>query len=210
MKTYESPKRLPRFGSLQSVLDLLGSGHDVLDVGCAEGQLARHDNGLNRFWGIDFNQESLAIARPFYEDVACVNLNAYDGAPIFCGKRFGRVVFADVLEHLIGPEKTLRGAIRLLQPGGAIVLSLPNIALWRVRVNLLLGRFDYTKYGVLDDTHLHFYTFASAKRLVESCGYHIESTLGAANELGPIARKVRPLRNLASINIVMKCTPIGR
>jgi 2-polyprenyl-3-methyl-5-hydroxy-6-metoxy-1,4-benzoquinol methylase len=207
MKAYESPDRLPRFGSLRTILELVGNDRDVLDVGCAEGQLARHDTGGNRFWGVDFNAQSLEAARPYYSDVARVDLNAYAGEPIFGGKRFDAVVFADVLEHLLDPRTLLRSSAEMLKPGGSVIVSLPNIALWRVRLNLLFGRFEYTKYGVMDDTHLRFYTFASARRFVEEAGYDVDVTLGAANELGLIARKVRPLRNLASINVIMKCQP---
>lgn len=206
LKTYATPERLPQFGSLSTILRILGSGHDVLDVGCSQGYLGRYDNGRNRFWGVDGNPAALEVARQYYVDVACAELNSSE-ADWFSGKRFDVVVFADVLEHLLSPEKMLERAASLLRENGRIIVSLPNVALWRVRLNLLFGSFNYTKYGVLDDSHLHLYTFASAQRLVERCGYRILDTVGAANELGFIAQKVKPLRTLASINVILTAKP---
>lgn len=204
LKQYGTPSALPRFGSIQTIINLLGTGHDVLDVGCSEGYLGRYDNRRNRFWGLDYNGAAVKMARAFYEDARCVDLNAEKIDGIF-DRKFDIVVFADVLEHVLDPKSLLRSVRSLLKDSGTIIVSLPNVALWRVRMNLLFGKFDYTEYGVLDDTHLHLYTFASGRRLVESCGYRVVRTIGTANELGLLSRYVRPLRDLASINVVMTC-----
>jgi len=72
---------------------------------------------------------------------------------------------------LSGPER--RGGRARLRPAGAIIVSLPNIANLRVRLGLLFGRFDYTDSGILDRTHLRFFTLRSARELMREAGYRI-------------------------------------
>lgn len=84
------------------------------------------------------------------------------------------VVMADVLEHLRRPEWTLARVRRLLKADGRVLVSLPNIAYWSVRLQLLRGRFDYTDTGLLDRSHLRFYTRATAIKLCESAGFIID------------------------------------
>ncbi len=209
-KSYERAPVLPLYGSLRTIVRLVGAQRDVLDVGCASGYLGKllipHGH---RVYGIDGNEKAVEEARGWYDGVLCADLNKHDLAAPFQGKTFDTIIFADVLEHLLEPEEVLRYFRRLLKTDGKIIVSLPNVALWRVRLNLLLGRFDYADYGVLDRTHLHLYTFASAQRLLEGAGYRVTATHPAMNLFGfGVLTDLFPfLRSLLAIHIILEAVP---
>jgi len=208
-KKYERALRLPFYGSLNVIRKLCGQNRDILDVGCASGYLGKIllSQG-NRVYGIDGNNDAVALAKGFYNDALCLDLNHLPQEPIFSGKKFDVIVFADVLEHVLDPESVLRYFGQFLKPTGKIIVSLPNVALWRVRLNLLFGKFDYTDYGVLDRTHLHLYTFKSARILLENAGYTVSLSRSAMNlYFFGIATAIFPfLRSLLSIHIIMSAT----
>jgi O-antigen biosynthesis protein len=89
---------------------------------------------------------------------------------------FDVVLYMHILEHLVDPWQVLRNTRAWLRPGGSIVILIPNIAAWRPRKTLFFkGTFDYEDVGVLDRTHLRFFTLKSARELVESTGYRVVS-----------------------------------
>lgn len=84
-------------------------------------------------------------------------------------------LMADVLEHLRQPENVLNRIRKLLAPGGTALVSLPNVVYWRMRLEYLRGRFDYTDMGILDRTHVRFFTLKTATAMFEACGFRIET-----------------------------------
>jgi hypothetical protein len=70
----------------------------------------------------------------------------------------------------------LRKASELLAPNGRVIICLPNIAHWSIRASLLMGKFEYTSTGILDVTHLRFFTPKTARKLIEDAGYQVIST----------------------------------
>nr|WP_256369411.1 class I SAM-dependent methyltransferase [Methanococcoides sp. AM1] len=180
-------------------------GEIVLDVGCSEGYLAKHIPN-NDVWGIDANCQALFKAKETCAEVKLVDLNNLPINPIF-SQKFDVIVFGDVLEHLLYPDKVLKHFKQYLKSQGRIIVSLPNIALWRVRLNLLLGKFDYSDYGVMDSTHLHFYTFKTSKDLISSSGYNVIKVQGAANFLGSVVHNASFLRKILSIHIIIVAIP---
>jgi 2-polyprenyl-3-methyl-5-hydroxy-6-metoxy-1,4-benzoquinol methylase len=86
---------------------------------------------------------------------------------------YDAIIFADVLEHLVDPWGVLREVRSLLNPGGRVLVSVPNIAHWTARINLLMGRFDYTEGYLMDRTHLRWFTRKSARQLAASSGYRV-------------------------------------
>jgi methionine biosynthesis protein MetW len=196
-------RELPKYGSIATIAEEIAPGERVLDVGCSDGCLARY-LPENEVWGLDVNPRAVERARQFCKNAEVFDLNLLDSQPLPFESEFDVIVCADVLEHLLWPEKVLRHLAGTLRNGGRAVISLPNIALWRVRLKLLFGLFDYTEYGVLDSTHLHFYTFKTAKELVECCGFRVLKMKGSNTYtiLGFFARYMPCLKRLFSVNII--------
>lgn len=157
------------------VVELVGSGQDVLDVGCAEGDVARRLQELgNRVSGLDRDEEAAEKARPDLENVVVADLDTSSLLEHFDAASFDVVLLADVLEHLKEPSRALRDATTLLRDGGRLVLSVPNVAHGALRLALLQGRWEYTETGLLDNTHLHFFTRSSLFELVEGAGLAVD------------------------------------
>jgi 2-polyprenyl-3-methyl-5-hydroxy-6-metoxy-1,4-benzoquinol methylase len=148
---------------------------DVLDVGCGFATTSQHiaERG-NRVTGIESSAEAVAVARGRVSDVVHADLQQLDDVKrALSGRRFDVIIFADVLEHLAWPIGILRGYLELLNEGGSVIVSLPNVGLWSVRLNLLAGRFHYEETGVLDHTHLRFFTRRTARELIEHAGLEV-------------------------------------
>lgn len=163
------------------LLSMVPAGSRVLDCGCAGGFLA---SALRRKHcvvdGVEFEPEAAAKARLVCRRVYEVSLEEPRLAAALHEQQYDRIIFGDVLEHLRDPEVVLASTVSHLAPGGRVLVSIPNIAHWRVRKSLLLGRFDYEEFGLLDRTHLRFYTFEGACRLAARAGFQIvrhEATL---------------------------------
>ncbi len=148
-----------------------GHGKRVLDVGCATGAvgLALHRDFGCAVVGIEFDAGSAAACQG-YERV--VVGSAEDPSLIHSlDDHFDVILFGDVLEHLRRPEIALRGLRQWLRPGGCALVSLPNIAHLRHRLWLAAGKWEYTEEGIMDRTHLRYFTLASARRLFAECGW---------------------------------------
>lgn len=127
----------------------------VLDVGCGTGSVTAVANGGkgNDVLAIEPDADRSAVARERGIEVFCGFLDEE-----FIARKgpFDVIVFSDVLEHLPSPDAMLKLAISGLRPGGIILASVPNVAHWSVRLNLLFGRFNYTETGLCDATHLRW------------------------------------------------------
>jgi 2-polyprenyl-3-methyl-5-hydroxy-6-metoxy-1,4-benzoquinol methylase len=154
------------------MIELVGSNKRVLDVGCATGYLAEALGGNgNVVSGVEYDRAAAEKARPHLDRLVIGDLEALDLVKEFGEATFDAVVFGDVLEHLRDPLPVLRQARPLLKAGGSVVISVPNIAHGDIRLSLLNGRFDYTNTGLLDETHLHFFTRESLGRFLKDAGF---------------------------------------
>ncbi len=148
----------------------------VLDVGTAEGYLGAALAAMGHtVVGIEADADAARVAAPAYAamyhaDVAC--------NPVLAEAPFDIVVAADVLEHLAEPAAALSWLAGLLAPGGLAVVSVPNVAFVSVRLGLLAGRFEYRPRGILDSTHLHFFTRRSLLRHLRAAGLRPRRLLG--------------------------------
>jgi methionine biosynthesis protein MetW len=144
----------------------------VLDVGCGTGSLTNIvNNGKNNeVLGIEPDKSRAEVARSRGLDVFCGNLNEE-----YFSRRdlFDVVVFADVLEHAADPAALLRLASRGLKPDGFVLISVPNVAHWSMRLHVLRGRFDYTEIGIRDATHLRWFTLKSVQELLHSQKFEV-------------------------------------
>jgi len=150
---------------------LVGPGKRVLDVGCATGYLGEV---LKRreceVVGVEIDPTAAAKAADVLDDVLVADLEEVDLLATFGPGSFDVIVFGDVLEHLRDPLRLLRGSVALLRPGGSVVVSVPNVAHGSVRLALLQGQWQYRDLGLLDRTHVTFFTRASLLRLMGDAG----------------------------------------
>lgn len=161
--------------SHRKMLQLIGNNKEVIDFGCATGYLAHFlkDRGC-RVVGLEVNAEAAKVAEQYCEQVIVADLDLISLAEVFPDKKFDVAVFGDVLEHLRDPWELLKATVNLLKPDGYIVASIPNIAHGAIRLALLKGKFEYAHLGILDDTHLRFFTRETVGRLFEDTGYFID------------------------------------
>jgi len=180
----------------------IGRNKVILDVGCNDGYLGRISHKSNTFYGLDYLDDSVLKAKEFYKDALVFDLNYTEKLP--WDLKFDIIVFADVLEHVLYPEKVLGFFVdEYLKDGGRVIISLPNVANWQVRLQLFFGKFEYQETGILDKTHLHLYTFRTATQLAESCGLVVKKRVGGASFFGPILSLLPFLRSLLTTNIIL-------
>ena len=161
------------YSSHSVILDWLGEGRGrrLLDVGAADGLLARLLTA--RGWkvtGLEADPAAAAAGASHCERMIVADL---DGGVPTLEDEFDAIVCADVLEHLRNPAATLASLRHALATTGEVVISIPNVAHLWVRLSLLLGRFDYAERGILDRTHLRFFTRRSLAALVREAGLRI-------------------------------------
>jgi len=138
----------------------------VLDVGSACGDFGAflHRNKNCEMHGMEFSSESIAVAKETgaYSTINRVDLNSFESAAFEnYWKSFDVIVLLDVLEHVAQPNKAFYALKTFLREGGFFVISLPNVAFGDVKLQLLNDDFSYTETGILDETHLKFFTFKS-------------------------------------------------
>ncbi|MFB3880115.1 MAG: class I SAM-dependent methyltransferase [Armatimonadota bacterium] len=145
----------------------------VLDVGCGSGgtgaALKRRQN--TEVHGIELDEAAAAKAGTRLDGVWCgdaekLELAVPDGY-------FDCIVYGDILEHLAWPGDLLRKHRRLLAPSGRVVITIPNVQYVGVIVKLALGRWQYAASGILDSTHLRFFTLRTAVEMLASAGYTV-------------------------------------
>ena len=142
----------------------------ILDVGAAQGMLgqALQHSGLTMD-AVEVNQEWASLARPFYRQV----FNSFVEDAELLPNHYRVVVCGDVLEHVPQPERVLERLMQAATDDATFIVSLPNVAHLAVRMMLLSGRFPQMERGILDRTHLHFYTRDTAQKMLESVGLRV-------------------------------------
>jgi 2-polyprenyl-3-methyl-5-hydroxy-6-metoxy-1,4-benzoquinol methylase len=153
-------------------LQLIGSNRRVLELGPAAGHFTKAlvDNGC-RVVGVEVDPDAAERVQAFAERVVVGDLSDPEVVrSAIDEERFDVVVGGDVLEHLPDPLSVLRACRGALKPGGYVVLSLPNIAHADVKLQLLAGRFPYRDTGLLDRTHLRFFTLESIGEMLRDAG----------------------------------------
>lgn len=142
----------------------------ILDLGCSGGELAQRLRAMgHQVTGVDAVE--LAGVHQRVDRFFCADLDA--GIPEAAGGNYDFVVCADVVEHTKQPEALLRDARRRLRTGGALIASVPNFGHWYPRARVTLGAFDYDQRGILDKTHLRFFTRKSFQRLARRAGFEV-------------------------------------
>lgn len=169
------PLKIYPYSSHYDVLKILNkkSNQRILDIGCGDGSFSEKIKRSNYKIGIDYlagNEKLNDIFNKYYQ----YDINKGLHEKIYDEEKFDVILLLDVLEHLISPDKILNDCKKIIKDDGKIIVSLPNIANIYVRLNLLFGRFPYSDRGILDRTHLHFFTLGSAKKLLRKHNFIIE------------------------------------
>jgi methionine biosynthesis protein MetW len=149
----------------------------VLDVGCGAGALGaalREERGIE-VAGLEISPQAAARARERLDAVVEADLDQLEELPFEPGS-FDAMVFGDVLEHLRDPHRLLRTLRPWLADGGSLVCSIPNVGHWSVVLPLIAqDRWPYADAGLLDRTHVHFFTLTEAEQMLRECGFALES-----------------------------------
>lgn len=171
-----SPSRLLH-SPHQIIPTLVSPNSVILDVGCNTGYLGQALKETKNVVtdGLDINQKALSIAQKYYRHTYLRDLSVpYLKLP---QNKYDYLIFSDILEHLPRPDLILQDSRHYLKPHGHLIISLPNIARFEIRLKLLFGHFDYSSAGILSQDHLRFFTRDSAFKLIESCGFKVEKIL---------------------------------
>lgn len=157
------------------VLELVGENKDVLEVGCNTGYFTEllRNNGCEVV-GIEIDHRAANKARQHAKKIVIGDIED-ENLLYQIEKQFDVILFMHILEHLIDPWCVLERVKTLLRPDGFVIITIPNVACWYIRKELFLkGKFEYADIGILDRTHLRFFTFTTAKKLIWDSGYQIE------------------------------------
>ena len=163
--------------SLSVLADMVPQGAQVLDLGCGSGALGQY-LALTRQAtsdGVTLSEAEAAHARPHYRRVEVADLETVDLVQMFAGQRYDAIICADVLEHLKRPEFVLDACRELLAPGGKLLISVPNAGYSGLIAELLHGEFLYRDEGLLDRTHLRFFTRRSLLRFLAEQRWQVEA-----------------------------------
>jgi SAM-dependent methyltransferase len=177
----------------------------MLDVGCGAGDIARHLRSFRpdiEVVGVTHSPEEAQIAAPYMQAVHVLDLekDLLGTALADLGPPFDLLMFSHVLEHLVDPVAVLRTCLARLAPGGHVLIAVPNVLEWRTRLQFLRGSFAYADHGILDRTHLRFFTYETAPEALVSpiAGLRLLDRRGrGAVPLGPL-RKLSIARDLWS------------
>lgn len=163
-------------GTRWDIIDLIPEGPNrVLEVGCGTGNTLlklKEIHKAQEIYGFELNKDIVQdhlreINRVIIGDVEQID-------PPFQDEFFDFIIFGDVLEHLIEPEKILKKYMKFLKSDGTIIASIPNIKNYTVLFNLvILDKFEYRNKGILDRSHLRFFTGKEIKKMFNRSGMYI-------------------------------------
>lgn len=180
MKRTSTPELYSKHIRYDMIAEIPEGPNRVLEIGCAEGATGGKLKELGKasfVVGLELDPEAAETASKRLDHVICHDLeSAQLDEPFISPNSFDYILMGDILEHLREPWEVLSKIKRYLAPSGRIIISIPNVRHWKVVLPLLfLGRWDYMSHGVLDITHLRFFTLRSATQLVREAGFEIVS-----------------------------------
>ena len=188
-KTLQVAERVYCNAGNPPLIDLLGKGcNNLLDIGCGAGDnavLVKSVYSECKVFGVTQSIAEAALTQG--RMVKCWVFDIERGLPNDLEDQlFDCLIFSHVLEHLRDPAEVLARFSRLLRKGGQVLIAVPNILSWRMRLQFLMGNFTYESAGVLDDTHLRFFTFFTADRYLLSRSPDLEVSCKTASGSVPL------------------------
>jgi O-antigen biosynthesis protein len=176
------------------LMRLVPENSRVLELGCSSGYLSGYLVQEKQCYVTGFELDPVAakVAATRCNEVFTVDLDRPNA--ILLQDSYDVLLAPAVLEHLKYPQMVLETIRSKLRRDATVLVSLPNIAHWSMRLNLLRGKFDYTEYGLMDKTHVHFYTIKTGRDLLERSGYSVENMYiagsGIQNILNAMLRRI--------------------
>ncbi len=164
----------------QEIIKIVGSGKTVLEIGASTGYMTKAflDNGCI----VDVVEKDQNALKKIPKNVRKRIDQSIEDAILESDYDF--IIMADVLEHLILPAQNLKKLFKISSVNTKLIISLPNIACWAMRKQLFFnGDFEYQESGLLDKTHLHFYTVNTLPKLLDEIGWHVDSIIGTITRL---------------------------
>lgn len=152
------------------------SSERLIEVGCSSGALAREFKKLNpRCWylGIEIDAHYAKLAERHCDETMTVDIESLDQDFFHTQRDCDCWIFGDTLEHLRDPWSVLRQIRQVLPPEGCVVACLPNMQHWSLQVKLSTGALRYEDHGLLDRTHLRWFTRMTINELFAGCGFQV-------------------------------------
>lgn len=207
--------------SQAELLTMVPAGARVLELGPATGSMTEHLRAQGcEVTVVEADAEAAAQASAWCDRALVADLDQVDLVALVGEGQYGAVVAADVLEHLKDPMGVLRQVARVLAPGGVCLVSVPNVAHGAVRLALLEGRWEYAEFGLLDRTHLRFFTRAGVRDLFARSGFAVAEIRTVERPLtgaqvdfdpalleGPIGEFVAESEDATTFQFVVRATP---
>ena len=181
----------------------------VLEFGCSGGMLGhtyKQANSATVWHGIDIHEPAVEHAKTLLDEAWCLNANKLKPNEIMQKEPYDALVYGDVIEHLIDPEQSLPAHLTLLKSGGKVIICIPNIQHWSVMKHVLGGNWTYANDGILDRTHLRFFTRKSFRAFLQSLDLNIKTMqrMSYENTPGFIKQAAKRTRMLKSIETLCR------
>lgn len=172
--------------SLALIAKQIKRSSTVLEFGPANGRLTKYmKEQLDcDVFLVELDEEAGKEAAVYGSDIVLGDIESFTWVEKYNGQAFDYIIFADVLEHLKNPENVLIKAKMFLKQEGSMLISVPNIAHNSVLINLINGKFEYTTIGLLDNTHIHFFTKNSLENMLFRIGLEPIKKMATYNEVG--------------------------
>jgi methionine biosynthesis protein MetW len=164
----------------------------VLDIGCGAGDNGEILKDMGYIVdGITISEEEKSVAQKIMRNVYVHNVE--QGLPRTITGKYDVIILSHVLEHICYPQQLLKDIHGILNPGGSLIIALPNLMHFRSRWQLMKGNFNYQEYGIWDYTHFRWYTLRTGKKLLEEAGFRVEQAeVSGEIPFEPKLKKVLP------------------
>lgn len=160
---------------LKQIVDYIPENAKVFDIGAGNGLLSQLFTAANKFViidGLEPNEYASKLAVKHYRKFFTGYISSF--ASEIKKESYDYIIFADVIEHVIDPCEFIDEIKQLIQPKTKIIFSIPNVAYGSIRINLLFGKFNYVNSGILEKTHLRFFTYETICNLINTSDLYAE------------------------------------
>ena len=169
-----SDKKYSNSGNNNIISNVPRSAKYILDLGCGTGDIAKilFANG-KIIDGVTISQGEAELAKKYCRSIVVQDLA--NGLPLQFSNKYDAIICSHVLEHIVYPQKLLEDVKEVMVPNNTILLiAIPNLLVYKNRLKILFGEFNYEKEGLMDYTHVRWYTFKSINKLLKDAGFEIE------------------------------------